>query len=150
VEIRAAGMRWDGPPTPDAAGRLAVRAKLDVRAVGRWVLGPQSALDTASRLEWWRDASLLPAKWDDAGAACAADGWRLPTLRELAGLVQPGAGPANTDPEIFPRARPEVLWSATSTDTPGDIWAVSFVSGSPTHNARTEPYRFRCVRSSAP
>lgn len=149
LAVAASGAKWRGPvPSGDAPEVRAVVEAL--RRVGdRWEIGAEAALDTRTRLAWAREIPPLPAKWEDAAAACAAmetGPWRLPTREELLGLVRLRAGDAHVDPAAFPDARAEILWSSTRAAVPDEFWGVSFGSGTPTHNGKDVPYRYRCVR----
>ncbi len=147
--------------------------------------------DLHTGLTWLRDSRLLdaagevggnvaltaPLDWQAAVTACmnlsydGHDDWRLPNIRELASIVQPGRGDAVLDPDAFPNApvspdpaQPWIWWSATTAAMPrpgsppgGLAWyyttgvptmrhVVASVSGS----AKSQSGYARCVRDTAP
>ncbi|MBI5608455.1 MAG: DUF1566 domain-containing protein [Deltaproteobacteria bacterium] len=74
-------------------------------------------------------------------------GWRLPTIVELRGLVDPWRDPPAIDPTAFPAAPADGLWSATErVGTPTDRWYVHFLDGFSDAEDVAELHRVRCVR----
>lgn len=104
----------------------------------------EAVLDRETGLLWERSpvpTATLP--WGEAAFAClnkktgGRKGWRLPTIVELASLIDPSAG----DVPLLPAGHPFLsilpqghlsgpYWSATTIAASSDVaWSVSFVTG---------------------
>lgn len=60
-----------------------------------------------------------------------AGGWRLPTPKELMGLVEDGQVAPAIDPDFFPNTRSARYWSGKPLlDDPSNAWLVFFLNGS--------------------
>jgi hypothetical protein len=106
----------------------------------RFVLVMEGAavLDKETALVWEQAPDVGRRTWFDASVFCTQRivgnrlGWRLPTIQELASLVDPAA---TTRPVIpagnpFANVQPRIYWSATSAaqDT-HNAWIVDFFNG---------------------
>ncbi|HYW58006.1 MAG TPA: DUF1566 domain-containing protein [Polaromonas sp.] len=85
-----------------------------------------------------------------AKSTAAADGkpWRLPTMKELSGLVnmrEADENKAAIDPAAFPATPVARFWTSTSAGT-GYFMFVGFVEGSAGEGARNSPGAVRLVR----
>ncbi|MES2413816.1 MAG: DUF1566 domain-containing protein [Pseudomonadota bacterium] len=84
-----------------------------------------------------------------AEAAKAAGGeWRLPTLKELSGIVavrEAAEGKAATDPRAFPATPIARFWTSTTVG-PGYFMFVGFSEGSAGEGARNSPGAVRLVQ----
>ncbi|MDB5891953.1 MAG: hypothetical protein JWP47_2784 [Polaromonas sp.] len=83
--------------------------------------------------------------------ASAAPGqeWRLPTMKELSGIVavrEAEEGKAAIDPAAFPGTPPARFWTSTTVG-PGYFMFVGFVEGSAGEGARNSPGAVRLVRA---
>ena len=150
--VRGGAPPFTSSPEPAPAGRYTTAGTGAAATV----------YDSETLLTWQEipaasDGGLFPAM-DLASAQtyCASSTLngatgRLPTLNELATLVdysQPpsGAGPAMIDATLFP-STPGVFWTATSvTGTPTSGWALDFNSGVWAQDDVTQPNFVRCVR----
>ncbi len=113
---------WD--QTLPATTRFIVLSNFDSQAV----------LDRETGLVWQRSLSATSQNWLNASFICLAQktgnrgGWRLPTINELASLIDPSAttGPALPPGHPFTGLNPnsEAFWSATP-QAPG----VHFIAG---------------------
>lgn len=99
----------------------------------------QAVFDKETGLVWERSPSTGTLNWYDALAHCntlakgGRLGWRLPTLQELASLVDisvPAPGPALPIGHPFSNVALDLYWSATTdaTDT-SHAWIVFFSVG---------------------
>src|SRR5262245_34819005 len=75
-------------------------------------------------------------------------GWRLPTLQELASLVEPTVrfGPS-LPANLFTNVRKSIYWSATAAaGNPASAWFVNFDDGRVANPSETESHFVWCVR----
>ena len=115
--------------------------------------------DNETGLVWEKSPDTVRHPWvgaDDARRQCSIDtttggrkGWRLPSVHELASLVDP----SNTNPALptdhpFTTIANVDYWSVTtSADDPDDGWTVSFLNGDLTSGRnKAVPERVLCVR----
>ncbi len=102
--------------------------------------------DKLTGLLWQRNAGA-PAAYDDAVAACAAKGMRLPTRIELMSLLAIARG---THPAIlasvFPDT-PEAPFWTSSTLAAGGRYVVHFGDATVKSALGTEANPYRCVRA---
>jgi hypothetical protein len=99
----------------------------------------QAVLDKNTGLVWEQAPATTSAVFQDSTYGCAnksiggTKGWRLPSIPELASLVDPSvAAPGPTLPPGHPFSNVEsaFYWSATShAVTPTTAWLVSFNTG---------------------
>jgi hypothetical protein len=116
--------------------------------------GGAAVLDRETGLVWERSPDTTRHPWASAQSHCNTSGvgnrkgWRLPTLQELASLVDPTAtSPGPTLPAGHPfTAQGDIYWSATS-DIPGIFaWFVNFLNGSVTSAEKIGNEFVWCVR----
>jgi hypothetical protein len=122
------------------------------------VMGNAAVLDKETGLVWQRSPGTTDVQWQPAWASCIADvttggrrGWRLPTIEELASLLDP----AQEDPPL-PAGHPftnldlnNTYWSITSNPgIPGDAVYVTGGQGTIGSRPKTDSTNFRawCVR----
>src|SRR5229473_2755731 len=97
-------------------------------------------LDRETGLVWERSPSTSTFEWGNAQGHCNTlnvgnrKGWRLPTIQELASLVD--GDPANTSSPRLPAGHPfsnvqsSFYWSATTSAAfTGNAWYVFFTNG---------------------
>ena len=120
-------LRWD--QNLPAAKRFVILAAFKKEAV----------LDMNTGLVWERSPQTTGATWIDARRISlekivgGQKGWRLPSIPELASLVDPSvAPPGPTLPPGHPFLNVQgIYWSATTTvEMPTHAWSVVFVDGS--------------------
>lgn len=140
--LTSAGAWLQRAPTPAkaTAGRFAVQE------------GGKIVLDRISGLRWQQGFSAATMDWANAKAWCSANtpglpgnAWRLPTIGELATLVDAKTQKPAID-AVFAGTPGEGLWSATPWGGAGYAWDVQFGVGITTGDAMSVPYRVRCVR----
>ena len=99
----------------------------------------EAVLDKATGLVWERSPQTTSARWSVARRTCieksvgGQKGWRLPSLEELASLVDTSIAPpglALPPGHPFLTVQPTVYWSATRVDVDArGSWAVHFGLG---------------------
>jgi len=101
------------------------------------VMGGSAVRDNETGLVWERSPSTSPITWSDAQSGCNKltvgnrKGWRLPTIQELASLVDPTQGiPPLPAGHPFSNVQSSFYWSATTsaTNTSG-AWGFHFGVG---------------------
>ncbi|MEB2307693.1 MAG: DUF1566 domain-containing protein [Candidatus Brocadiaceae bacterium] len=119
------------------------------------VLDGAAVLDKETGLVWEKSPDTEVKTWADAVAYAynksvgGRKGWRLPTIEELASLVDP----TKTDPALpsghpFTNVQSDFYWSSTTrvTDT-SEAWDVHFGNGNMFGNAKLyDGYYVWCVR----
>jgi hypothetical protein len=122
----------------------------------------EAVLDKETGLVWEKSPStdlspLLFARFqcEEFRTTSARIGWRLPSMDELASLIDPSvASPGPTLPPGHPflnvlggTGAHDYYWSATlSAEDPARAWVVSFGSGGVTTFNRANSYQVWCVR----
>lgn len=123
---------------------------------GQYALEADVVVDQLTGLAWQRAPGAKPLTWDEAKRTCEGlrlggrTGWRLPSKKELATLLEPRATTAATtiDERAFPQTPPASFW--TSTRDVQDLeaaWSISFRRGFSIESyPLTERFLVRCVR----
>jgi hypothetical protein len=117
--------------------------------------GGAAVRDDETGLVWEKTLETKEVSWTDARAACAdkdvggRKGWRLPSISELASLVDPSMATGNTLPlgHPFTNVQLDVYWSATTVaGTPNSAWLVFFDTGKVLNGFKTITFHAWCVR----
>lgn len=117
--------------------------------------GNAAVRDDETGLVWEKTLDTSEASWVDARAACVdkdvggRKGWRLPSISELASLVDPSMKTGSTLPlgHPFTNAQADVYWSATTmAGNPNSAWLVFFDSGKVSYGFKTITFHVWCVR----
>ena len=83
----------------------------------------------------------------NATALCAASDWRLPTVKELEGIVDFGSVNPTIDLEYFPNTPSSPFWSSSPTAYPVDhAWSVEFYDGIAAYTPNAYALPVRLVR----
>lgn len=116
---------------------LAVPAHADA-PVGRYTVSGGTVYDTKTKLTW-QQAVQMPAMYGAAGQTyCATvsstlggSGWRLPTIKELATLVDYSQTTGTAiDQNYFPNTPADWFWSSTPlAGLSTEVWALYLASG---------------------
>ncbi len=130
---------------------------------GRFVVSDDSltVTDAKTGLVWQRNVPSGKLIWADARAWCrsnssnlAGTGWRLPSVEELATIVDTalhfwvnGYSPG-IDATAFPDTPYFFFWSSTPSLFPSSsAWTIAFYGGASAHGRpQTDLYYVRCVR----
>lgn len=113
-----------------------------------------AVFDQETGLVWEQSPETNPQNWLNAQASCNTktvgnrQGWRLPTLQELASLVDPSGRFGPTLPaNPFANVRSSIYWSATSAaGNPTFAWFVNFANGQVGSVVKTDAHFVWCVR----
>ena len=117
--------------------------------------GDAAVRDDETGLVWEKTLETMEMSWTDARAACSnkdvggRKGWRLPSISELASLVDPSNRTGNTLPldHPFTNVQMDVYWSATTVaGTPNSAWLVFFDTGKVLTGFKTINFHAWCVR----
>ena len=117
--------------------------------------GDAAVRDDETGLVWEKTLETNEVSWTDARAACAnkdvggRKGWRLPSISELASLVDPSMRTGNTLPlgHPFTNVQMDVYWSATTVaGTPNSAWLVFFDTGKVLNGFKSITFHAWCVR----
>ena len=119
---------WDA----DTSGSNTVYKRFEVASA-------DAVVGTHKLHTWYQAVGRQPATY----RACGDGEWRLPTVRELKLIYDMRDQLASAD---LPTQG--VYWAYTefSSASTGSAWAVSFSSGNPSGETKTNTYRVRCVR----
>ncbi len=130
--------------------------KLPISERFELVMDGSAVLDKETGLVWEQSPNTITRDWDNACAHCCNNevanrkGWRLPTVEELASLVDndnsPLALPAD---HPFSTVQSSLYWSSTlnvGTDVPGRVWFLSFANGDVGFGSKRRPGYVWCVR----
>lgn len=123
------------------------------------ILDGEAVLDRETGLVWEKETPNAKRGWQYAIEYCymlnkgGRKGWRVPTIEELASLVDPGKTyPSLPDGHPFTCPDPDYLeenyWSSTTYEgEPDKKWVVFFANGYITNYTKTgNAYCVRCVR----
>jgi hypothetical protein len=117
--------------------------------------GGAAVRDNETGLVWEQSPETKTVNWLVARFQCTSRkiggrmGWRLPSVHELASLVDPSVSPAPTLPAGHPFANVQAAhyWSASSfAGKPSHAWNVGFIMGMVHDLKVTESHNVWCVR----
>lgn len=117
--------------------------------------GEAAVRDEETGLVWEKTLETIEMSWVDARSACAdkdvggRKGWRLPSISELASLIDPSvrSGPLLPLGHPFANLLGDVYWSATTmADDQKKAWLVFFDTGKATFAYKTITFHVWCVR----
>jgi hypothetical protein len=117
--------------------------------------GDAAVRDDETGLVWEKTLETNEVSWADARAACAdkdvggRKGWRLPSIFELASLMDLSmrTGPTLPLDHPFTNVQMDVYWSATTvTGSPNSAWLVFFDTGKVLNGFKTITFHAWCVR----
>jgi len=117
--------------------------------------GGAAVRDDETGLVWEKTLETAELSWIDARAACVnkdvgnRKGWRLPSIPELASLVDPSISPGPMLPmgHPFTNVQSDVYWSATTNiHNPSSAWLLLLDSGKVNTGYKTITFHVWCVR----
>lgn len=114
---------------------------------------PGAVLDKNSGLVWEQAPDATPLFWNLARLSCVnmslggTRGWRLPSVAELASLIDPSLPTPFVPASVFTGVQSVGYWSVTSSAAfPGSAWSVSFHNGIVNEFSQTISHPAWCVR----
>jgi hypothetical protein len=118
------------------------------------VMNNQAVLDRETGLVWERSPDTTVRDWTFACAICYRrevanrKGWRLPTIEELASLVDNDIpNPTLPTGHSFINVQSNWYWSsATHADYTSSAWVVSFLGGDVAYDNKSNDHYVWCVR----
>jgi hypothetical protein len=140
-------------PCPPPGDPAAQDGSYAINLLSYTINGGGTALDLNTNLMWQREDDSIMRTWFEADNYCSEinlggyTDWRLPSKRELIGIVNYGRFSPAIDRSSFPNTKNTHYWTLSKmTCSDGDPWSVDFTSGycnllSPSTRAFT-----RCVR----
>lgn len=144
----------DGGDTGDSSFRC-VRTAVQPPAIGsRFAVDGGTARDAYTGLTWARESSPAKVTYPEAAGYCAslkvdgAGGFRVPTIKELVGLVDPNLKYPQLDKKAFPSPRQESVFSSTryAADPLGQAWKVTLTDPGYFRGIADDPTYTMCVR----
>jgi Protein of unknown function (DUF1566) len=117
--------------------------------------GGAAVRDNETGLVWEQSPETKTMNWSGARFHCTSRriggrmGWRLPSVHELASLVDPSVSPGPTLPagHPFTNVQPAHYWSASSlAGKPSHAWNVGFIMGMVHDIKTTDSHNVWCVR----
>ena len=118
------------------------------------VLGNAAVLDKETGLVWEKSPDTTTRTWANAIAYAYGKnvgdrkGWRLPTVEELASLVDPTqSNPALPSGHPFTNVQSSYYWSATTNASgTSNAWGVNFFEGNGGNGDKSYTFSVWCVR----
>jgi hypothetical protein len=115
--------------------------------------GDGTVTDNVTGLMWQQAVPATKSAWADAVAYCQAltlaghGDWRLPSMIELASIVDYGRENPSIDPTCFPSTPASWFWSSSLfAGSSSSAWSVYFSSGGVSDNVVSNTLSVRCVR----
>ncbi|MBH0185839.1 MAG: DUF1566 domain-containing protein [Nitrospira sp.] len=142
-----------GPFYPEPAWDRKLPASTRFFILTNW--SSQAVLDKETGLVWERSPATTLHNWSAAGFECTSrttgnrKGWRLPSVHELASLVDPSVTPGPTLPSGHPftNVQSANYWSATTNAAlPANAFLVTFLNGNVGGPDKSFNNRAWCVR----
>jgi hypothetical protein len=103
-----------------------------------------AVLDKNTGLVWEQAPAATAGSWDDSTRNCLGKnvggtlGWRLPSVPELASLIDPSLPAPFVPASVFTGVQSTDYWSASSiADDPTTAWNVNFSSGNASPRSKT-------------
>ena len=155
VGVQAVGAQTQLPPLSGVTQNWDKKMPSISRFTILSAFGGAVVRDNETGLVWEKTLETTEMSWTDARAACAdkdvggRKGWRLPSMPELASLVDASVSPGPTLPldHPFTNVQLDGYWSATTNaGNPTGAWLVYFDSGKVLFGFKTIHFQAWCVR----
>ncbi|MCW5205938.1 DUF1566 domain-containing protein [Desulfobulbus sp. F5] len=98
----------------------------------------------------WSDIATKVTAANTGGLCGISTGWRVPTLKELLGIVSYHSVNTAYHAVFSDTNTSKPYWSGTSANTTGSAWAMSFIAGNTTILSKSDSYFVRLVNGTAP
>ncbi|MBS1113744.1 MAG: hypothetical protein H6Q92_1507, partial [Nitrospirae bacterium] len=140
-------------PCPPPGDPLAQDGSYAINLPSYTINGDGTVFDTNTNLMWQREDDSISRTLFEADNYCQSmnlggyTDWRLPSKRELTGILHYGQTYPSVDRSAFPNTKSSTYW--TSTMMPchdGDPWSVDFTSGTYSYLSPSTRAFTRCVR----
>lgn len=136
-------------PTLAAAAFLATPVARADAPAGRYTIESGEVTDHKTGLVWRQ--RTLKGNYGAAISGCSSP-WRVPSVRELASLVDPRKNSPAIDETAFPETKSERYWTSETMfgGQPGATrWVVNFDDGKPSVVSvqTTTMHNYRCVKT---
>jgi hypothetical protein len=142
-----------GPFLPEPAWDRKLPAGFRFYVLTNW--NNEAVLDKETGLVWEKSPQAAPDTWSNARVTCmnknvgGRKGWRLPSIPELASLIDPSVavGPTLPSGHPFINIQSADYWSATTNvETPTRALDVNFGIGLVDSSTKTSTDQVWCVR----
>ena len=117
--------------------------------LGHYEISGTEVRDTRTGLVWSQTISPMSLPYSEAASFCSdmGAGWRLPTVLELASIVDDARAMPAIDPTAFPSTPSQEFWTVTQlADATDNAWHVDFRRGFTDISSTASANRVRCVR----
>jgi len=163
-KLNSGGGGAPSPSTGGAAGNYTMRWDTNKPSAERFTVltdfGSAAVRDNNTGLVWEQSPVAIPpflpmSTWNDARLQCVnktvggQKGWRLPSIPELASLVDPSvlSGLRLPSGHPFSNVTSAIYWSATSNaGTSNNTWSADFGEGQVVVSSKTGSNYVWCVR----
>ena len=154
IESTSGGIKFPDGTIQTAASAPTWHQILPAAERFKLVMGGAAVLDKETGLVWEWSPSTTTRTWASAIFYCYPKnvgnrkGWRLPTVEELASLVDPTqSNPALPSGHPFSNVQSSYYWSATTfASSTTSAWTLSFGSGNLNGAVKTTAHYVWCVR----
>jgi formylglycine-generating enzyme required for sulfatase activity len=155
VGVQAVGAQTQPPPLSGVTQNWDKKLPSASRFTILSAFGDAAVRDNETGLVWEKTLETTEVSWNDARAACAdknvgnRKGWRLPSMPELASLMDLSVpqGPTLPMGHPFTNVQLDVYWSATTNaGNPTSAWLVFFDTGKVLSGFKTITFHAWCVR----
>lgn len=133
------------------AGIGAASSQVSAKAPkGRYTIANGEATDNKTGLVWRQALNPGAFAFADINPICTSlqnGPWRVPTVKELATIVDESTTFPCVDEEVFPDTPTKDMWSSTpDARDPANAWVVDFATGTVGRVKKTTTLQVRCVK----
>ncbi len=136
----------NGNPLPDSASNWAMVKDNVTGLVWEVKTDDDSVHDKDNKYNWYDAQDVFIAQLNSSNFGGHSD-WRLPTIKELASIVDYGKYKPSINTDFFPHTMWSEYWSSTPNSCyPGVAWYVLFGTGDDSNYGKPNSYYVRGVR----